>query len=289
MSNMSPWCRRACATILCAVLGTSLSGCITVSGGSGGTVTVKTEEDGDRPRAPRPPKPSGVKTSLETLTRTGVTIAVVSRLFSFEAPVKGREPLVIDFELARKGTLRLDILVEGAKRPTTLMFDGKANTRKLDKRKKLPARLGDWQAAELSLSAFDKSKREIDFRVFGIGIGKRAVGSTGIYDVTLEPFVIRATESASWSFWSRHDFERSRLVLYRRERAGSEQQEILTSVLESPCQPRRQESCTGDWDLRDEEGERFPGRYRLAVKAWQEATLDKDWIIEWSEDEVTVQ
>ncbi len=234
-----------------------------------------------------PPRPADWS-RLEPLVGNGVTIATLARSFSFEGPVKGEEPLVVDFRLAGSGRLELGIWRSGAKRPVILEFRG-AGARRFDKAR-LPRKLGDdWQTARFSFRALDASGKPIDFEMFGVGVGKRAVGSTGIYDVTFEPFVIRAAESADWEFWSHHDFERSEIVLYRQAPAAGELRENLAHAFDGRCLPRRGESCQGGWDGRDEAGGRSPGRYRLAVKAWQEATLDKDWIIGWSEDEVEVQ
>ena len=115
---------------------------------------------------------------------------------------------MVEFELEKKGTLQLDIWIEGAEIPNTLTFDAKANTKRLEMGH-LPEGIGEWQAAELTVGAYDKSGEKIEFRLFGIGVGDRAVGSTGIYQVTFEPSVIRNTELATWGFRSKHDFERA--------------------------------------------------------------------------------
>ncbi len=225
--------------------------------------------------------------TFETLTHQGVTIATLARIFSFEAPVKAREPLVVEYRLARKGTLRLQIWVQGRERPAIFTFDGRAGDRKIGKRE-LPSDLGDWQAAQFSLAASEASGHEIDFRFYAIGVGKRAVGSTGIYGVTFEPGAIRGVQAARWGFRSHHDFERSGIAIYRREGTGNVRREAVVRVLESPCLPRRGEICEGDWDARDDGGNRSPGRHRVAVKAWQSRD-ERDWIVAMSEDEVTVE
>jgi hypothetical protein len=237
-----------------------------------------------------PPKPAvDDLPPLESLTRDGVTIPKTAQRFSFKAPVRGREPVVTSFRLQKRGYLVLYIWLENAVEPTTLFFPGGPERSKLSKGK-IPPELGDeWVAAELTISAVDEFWGNIEFEFSGIGVGKRAVGSTGIYDVTFTPHEIGDDQPASWEFWSRHDFERSRILSYRQETAGGDRREALVGVLDGPCQPRRNESCEGEWDLRGEAGGRPLGRYRLAVKAWQYSTVEKDWIIEWSEDSLTVR
>jgi hypothetical protein len=218
------------------------------------------------------------------LVRDGPSIASLGQVIRFRALAKGGEPLVVDFQLAGDGYLKLVIKGSGRTR-STFEFPAKAGSREIDM-KTLPAEFGAWQAARWTVTAFDDSGEEIEYRFFGIGVGDRAVGSTGIWQVTFWPPEIRNTESADWGFKSKHDFERAGIVIYRWEDGAGYWRESQT--LDSKCQPKRGEGCKGNWDGADGKGARSKGRHRVAVKAWQ-SKHEKDWIIEISEEQVAVK
>lgn len=264
MSNFRVLYCRVCAVVFLVGMGIFLNSCFVH------TYVV------------HPPKEIDWKASFESTARNGVTMALLANLFRFEAPVKGRAPLVVDFRLLSKGYLQLEFWVEGEKQPAIFKIPSKAGVRTL-KKDRLPPDLGKWQAAQVVLSAYDRDNKAIDFRLFGIGVGDRAVGSTGIYQVTFKPEAIRGTEAASWGFRSKHDFEQSRVLVYQWDAAVSGWREYRT--LTGTCQPRRGKRCQGEWAGRDQ---RSPGRYRVAVKAWQ-SSRERDWIIEMSDQEVEMQ
>ena len=135
------------------------------------------------------------------------------------------------------------------------------------------------------MSAYDEAEQKINFRLFGIGVGDLAVGSTGIYQVTFEPRVIRDMESATWGFRSKHDFERASVVVYRWEKEGYWQE---SRTLDTSCDPERGKRCEGSWDGNGGEGSRLEGSHLVAAKAWQSEN-EKDWIFAISEDEVEVR
>ncbi len=227
------------------------------------------------------------------LVRKGVKIAVLGQVIRFRGLVRGGAPLVVDFELARDGYLELEIKTKNVRRLKTLRFPAKAGVREIAVQK-LPVDFDVWQTGRLTVSAFDDSGQETDYRFFGIGVGERAVGSTGIYQVTfepsvirkVEPSVIRATESAAWGFRAKHDFERAGVVVYRwHDDAGYWQE---SRSLDTPCLPERGKRCEGNWDGNDGEGTLPPGPHLVAVKAWQ-SEHDKDWIFAISEEEVEVK
>ena len=221
------------------------------------------------------------------LVRDGVKIKVLAQVIRFRGLVKGGAPLVVDFKLASDGFLKLELKTRNVKRRKTLEFPAKAGARELAI-ETIPADFGTWQTARMTISAVDESGQQIDFRFFGVGAGERAVGSTAIYNVTFEPLVIRELESANWGFWSHHDFERSEIVIYREEEVDGYRQERAIRAQESPCLPRRNDICEGEWDARDDKGTRSVGSYRVQVKAWQ-SEEGKDWITELSDDVVMVE
>ncbi len=262
MSSTCPSRRRGRATILLIMFGISLS-----------LASVPIEAHPEHWRYKR-------------LIRKGVSIAVLAQTFRFRGLVKGGAPLVVDFRLASDGYLKLEIKTRNVRHRDTLEFPARAGVREIAVRA-LPADFfGDWQTGRLTVSAFDESGQEIDYRFFGIGVGERAVGSTAIHDVTFEPSEIRDMESARWGFRSKHDFERVGIVIYRWQTGAGRWRE--SQNLDAPCLPERGKRCEGNWDGDDQKGKRSTGMHLVAVKAWRSQD-ENDWIFEISEEEVAVK
>ncbi len=220
------------------------------------------------------------------LVRKGVSIAVLAQRIRFRGLVKGDAPLVVDFRLARDGYLKLELKTRNVRHRDTLVFPAKAGVREIAVQTLPAAFSAEWQTGRLTLSAFDESGQEIDYRFFGIGVGDRAVGSTGIYQVTFEPAEIRDSESAEWGFRSKHDFERAGIVIYRWEDEAGVWHE--RRELDTPCLPERGKRCEGHWDGNGKKGSRSEGSHLVAVKAWQ-SEHENDWIFSISEEEVEVK
>ncbi len=274
----SSW-RRFVAAVL--VAGTSLSMAACVS-----HVTVIEEEDsaggGGGP-------PASWKGLFKDLVRHGVTIAVIARVIQFDGPVKGGAPLVVDFELAEEGFLRVDVAVKKKKRSQSFEFRAEGGERKV-LTDTLRVDLGKWQAAKLSVAAFDPfGERQIEFDFFGIGVGERAVGSTGIYQVTFEPELLQGAESARWGFRTRSDFERAKIEVYRERLTRGGTTDEIIRTLQCDCPLRRGKRCPGNWDGLDKKGRRSKGRHSVWVTAWLESGLERDWIAEGSAEVVEVQ
>ena len=262
------------SAVLAAALAAALAACVPIPGPSRATVTYSEGE-------------TDWQASFEQLLEAGARFATLAGVFELAAPVKGRAPVVVDFELDGDGWLRLEVAVEDAAHDLNLEFQALAGTRETAVRF-LPPDLGGWQAAVLTVSAVDDSgDQPIGCQLFGIGVGERAVGSTAIYQVTFYPESIQKKQAAVWGFRSRQDFERAQIEIYRREPENGG--ESLVRALGSPCPPRSGQRCEGDWDGKDSRGKRSRGAHRISVKAWQQTGLEKDWILARSRELVEVR
>ncbi len=288
MEGQSAFWRRWSAALLVVGLGPWWSGCVHFSAKvEVGEPEPQTEEE--RLEIDVRVEKLDWKEKLVEVLRDGAMIVAIAQAFELYGPVKGEAPLVVDFELETKGHLRVEIELEEGEPRHVLRFDGRKGKRKVGI-ETLPAELGEWRAARLFVSAFEDAagERPIDFDFFGIGVGERAAGSTGIYDVQFKPGTIRRDQPATYRFRSRHDFEKARIRIYRGSIVGREHRDTHIRSMKSACLPERGTRCEGTWDGRDEHGERSSGPYRVGVVAWQ-SQVERDWILELSKDTVEVK
>lgn len=265
-------------TVLCCAL--ALGSCVPmVVPGGGVTVTVE-GDDSPGPRA------SPLK-SLGFLTAAGPVIAWALDAVSVQGPVKGKEPVVAAFELEEDGVLELTLKVsdaasgkkgrEAAKRePEVVSFGGRAGARE-EKIGELPRKLGsEWRPAELAFAAYRAGTREpIGFEVFGLGVGRKAVGSLVVRQLTFGPREIGAGEDAQISFLLLKDFDKARVDVLRELEADAARTAVRT--LETACKLRRNRSCRETWDGTDDDGRRSTGRHQAQVRVWRDRTRSKDW------------
>ena len=198
-------------------------------------------------------------------------------------------PVVVDFELEQKGRLVLRIGTEDDFE--RIVLKGNKNRRKLESLK-VPERLGkSIRAGRFSFQGLDKKDQPIDFELYGIGVGKRAVGSLAIERVEFGPETIRiaASEEAEYSFVSKVDFEDLSVQILRQRYVAEEMRFENTLVQSSSVDCERRTPCGDRWNGLSEDGRPSPGSHLLQIKAWFRTPERKQhWTLVRSADRVSV-
>ncbi|MCP3963574.1 MAG: hypothetical protein GY719_37535 [bacterium] len=198
-------------------------------------------------------------------------------------------PVVVDFELKQKGELILRIWTE--EKSEQIYFQGRKNRRRVEKTQ-VPGRLGRrLKAGRFVVQAYDKKGAPIDFELYGIGVGKRAVGSLVIEQLRFGPESIRpaASEEAAYSFFLRRDFEETQAEILRQRYLPEERvfENTVVHVNEVDC--RRKTTCEDRWGGMTDDGSPSQGSHLLQVRAWFRTPVAKqDWTIVRSEDRVAI-
>jgi hypothetical protein len=211
-----------------------------------------------------------------------------------QAFVRGGWPVVIDYEPDGQSDVVLEIHTVTATNPYVVALESAAGRRlrKLD----LPAPMGDSAQVALFLVRATKRPEKAPGRVqlFGLGAGPRAVGSVAIDQVEFKPSAMRVSQrqKASYSFYSRSDFNRSVVEILRVRRSA---EEIRVSLARSnPLEfginrgtwVGKKEPLT--WDGMDGNNHVSSGPHLLQVRAWLNSQDARDWVAAWSPGMVVV-
>jgi len=178
----------------------------------------------------------------------------------------------VDYRLAKEGTLEIRLAVQGGPLDDPLVLPGGAGER-LTKVVSLPAGAGDAIGAGLfEIHAFGKNGKPIDFDLYGIGAGEKAVSSMAIVDVQFGPSKIRLgkKEQAGFSFRTRKDFNLASAAVYSPGSGGNPSRKVWMMKLD--CVPSAGQVCKGSWPGRSDSGNPSKGPHVLEVKAWAGAT-----------------
>jgi hypothetical protein len=185
--------------------------------------------------------------------------------------VRGGWPLVVDYKLAKEGTLEIQLTVKaGPLDPIRL--PGGAGER-LTPVVSLPAGVGDAIGAGLfEIRAIGRNGKPIDFDLYGIGAGEKGVGSMTIVDVKFGPskIYLKQEQKASFSFRAKKDFNLASVAVYSPGSGGNPSQQVWTTKLS--CVPSAGQICEGSWTGRSGSGQPSKGPHVLEVTAWAGAT-----------------
>lgn len=208
--------------------------------------------------------------------------------------VKGGAPFVLDYD-TRGARLRIEMKVQDA---APFVYHLEANGRAL-KIFQLPESFGDDpRAAIISVQAVkDQPGAETPaaLRIYGMGMGKKAVGSVAIDQIRFGPPHMRVSrlDEARYSFHSRSDFNKAVVEFARLENRNGVIQvvervnqedlgELARNTWVGREQPRK-------WDGKNRDGEASPGLHLLTVRAWRSSVKEGDWVVSWSPDWVEVE
>jgi hypothetical protein len=245
---------------------------------------------------PALPQPGAAPDAAELLTQSGPQFPAT---FSMScAPVqgfvRGGWPVVIDYRPDGRSDVVLEIHTIDADRPYSVALDRAAGRRlrKLD----LPGSLGDTPQVALFLVRASRPPNATPggVQLFGLGAGPRAVGSVAIDQVDFRPGTMRISQKqrASYSFYSRSDFNRSVVEIMRVQRNS---EEIRVSLARSTSLDfginrgtwiGKKEALT--WDGMDASNRVSNGPHLLQVRAWANSQDARDWVAAWSPSTVVV-
>ncbi len=200
-------------------------------------------------------------------------------------------PIVVDFKLEEDGFLMLSIRTENDRED--FYIKGRRDRREI-KKLKVPKDFAKRVAAgRFIVTAFEKTKARgdrVDFQLYGIGVGKRAVGSLAIEQLEFGPGPIRTAEAqtAPYSFYAREDFDRTLVEIFN-QRWDPDAGMITTAVTSEAITCQRKYSCTDRWNGMDAEGLPSPGQHLMQVRAWFSGPKNqKEWTLVRSPDRVEV-
>jgi hypothetical protein len=204
--------------------------------------------------------------------------------------------MVVDYRLKKGAQLRVEVTAKD-KEPFVYTLDGKGD--RALKIFSLPERFGNEPvAATFAVSAVESGAGEqktAPVRLYGLGAGKKAVGSVAIDEVRFGPPSVRISRfgKAQYSFRSRSDFNRVNAeFLLIRNQGGIVQvqervrQDDIGSVAQGEWVGKDKPK---QWDGKDEQGEVSDGLHLLQMRAWRSSVKEGDWVVSWSEDWVDVE
>jgi hypothetical protein len=213
-----------------------------------------------------------------------------------QALVKGGWPMVVDYRLKKGARLRVEV-VSKDKEPFVYNLEGKGD--RALQIFSLPERFGDEPVvATFAVRAIEPGAGEqktAPVRLYGLGAGKKAVGSVAIDEVRFGPPSVRISRfgKAQYSFRSRSDFSRVNAeFLLIRDQGGVV--EVRERVRQDDIGSVGQGEWVGkdkpkQWDGKDEQGEVSAGLHLLQMRAWRSSVKEGDWVVSWSDDWVDVE
>lgn len=213
--------------------------------------------------------------------------------FGVRGLIKGGWPVVVDYEQTEPGRVQLQISIPGADVVTYRLDQFGLGRRVL--RFALPSFLGGkLKPAIVALTAADahRQKDTIEgFRIHGIGIGPRAVGSVAVNELEFAPDIVRAAEGdhAAYSFHSLSDFDNAAVEFMRITQSPDGFRARYVNGRRIDGGIRRGEWIGRDdrslWNGHDERDQVSRGRHQLQVRVWDNGG---DWVGAWSDSLVTV-
>jgi hypothetical protein len=223
---------------------------------------------------------------MEIIAKSGPAFAAVFSMSSFSVNgyVKGRWPIVIDYELEAESAAEVTISIKDTKQTFVIELPPTNDQRK-EVIRQLPEEFGqEPQVGLLSFQAFKTGpgqRKPARFFLYGLGVGDRAVGSMVIDQLQFQPGSIhpKLKEKASYSFRSLSDFD-----------TGSADFMLVTLSSDGVVRPqlvaretlkngvRRGESVSKDWDGKDSKGKISEGPHQFHVRMWRGLKGGGDWV-----------
>jgi hypothetical protein len=186
--------------------------------------------------------------------------------------------------------------IHSAARQEALVFPLESTARRRLLIVNVPESFGDTPEAGLFLVRGTKRGTSAPggVRLFGLGAGPRAVGSVAIDQVDFRPGAMRVSQKqrASYSFYSRSDFNRTVVEILRVQRSGDEVKVSLARSTPLDVTVSRGtwigRSQPLTWDGLDGENHVSSGPHLLQIRAWLNSQDLRDWVAAWSPNTVTV-
>lgn len=132
-------------------------------------------------------------------------------------------------------------------------------------------------------------------RIYGMGMGKKAVGSVAIDQIHFGPPRLRVSrrDEARYSFHSRSDFNKA-VVEYARLENRNGVIQVVERVNQQDLGELARNTWVGreqprKWDGKNRDGEASTGLHLLTVRAWRSSVKEGDWVVSWSPDWVDVE
>jgi len=211
-----------------------------------------------------------------------------------QAFVRGGWPVVIDYRPDGTSTVVLEIHAAGSDQPYVVPLPREPRRQLVAAN--VPQSFGE--APQVALFLVRAVRAETNaaggMRIFGLGAGPRAVGSVAIDQVDFQPGSMRVSkkQKASYSFYSRSDFNRSVVEILRVQRHADEikvslaRSTALGAAINRGTWVGKKEALT--WDGYNGDNQLSSGPHLLQVRAWLTAQNDRDWVAAWSQNTVVV-
>ena len=215
--------------------------------------------------------------------------------FAVRGLIKGGWPIVADYEQTEPGRVQLQISIPGADIVTYRLDQFGMGRHVL--RFELPRFLGgSLKPAIVALTAA-KDKRQKDtidgFRVFGVGVGPRAVGSVAVDQLEFAPDSVRVAngDQATYAFHSLSDFDNAAVEFMQVSQSvdGFRTRYVNGQRISGGV---RRDSWIGRgaqqqrWDGHDERNRVSRGRHQLQVRVWDDGG---DWGGAWAGSGIDVR
>jgi len=213
--------------------------------------------------------------------------------FAIRGLVRGGWPIVVDYETRSRGAVKLQVSASGT---DIITFDlTKFGPGRHELKFFLPSQLGGrLKPGLVALFATTPNGTGTlpDFRVYGVGVGPKAVGSVGIDQLAFDPSSIRTgrSQTAGYRFYSRSEFPHVAVEFFRvtGRRDGRANERVDSDTLRGGVR-RNQWVDDPDryyWDGVDRFGRVSQGDHTLQVRAWAGSG---DWVGAWSKSLLTVR
>ncbi|MEN8174439.1 MAG: hypothetical protein ABFS23_01665 [Pseudomonadota bacterium] len=214
--------------------------------------------------------------------------------FGIRGLIKGGWPIVVDYEQTLPGKVQLKIAVPGVQMVTYRLdqFGLGRHVLRFD----LPPFLGNAvKPAIVALTASDEKDPDETlegFKVFGVGIGPRAVGSVAVDQLEFHPGTVRPQQGddAAYAFHSLSDFDNAAVEFMRVSQSPDgirsryvHGRRISGGITRNAWIGR---DAASRWNGHDERDRVSKGRHRLQVRVWDDGG---DWVGAWSDSVVTVR
>jgi|SoiMethySBSTD1v2_1073268.scaffolds.fasta_scaffold36407_3 hypothetical protein len=208
--------------------------------------------------------------------------------------VQGGWPVVVDYQTTGPTRAVLEVHGTATQQPHVVTLE-RAERRTLVKLN-LPQTFGATPQIALYLVRAEKQVANTPggVQLFGLGAGPRAVGSVAIDQVDFGPSALRVSQKqrASYSFYSRSDFNRVVVEIVRVARAAGEikvslaRSTPLDITLTRGTWVGKKEPLT--WDGMNGANRVSTGPHMLQVRAWLNGQDARDWVAAWSPSAVVV-
>lgn len=231
-----------------------------------------------------------IVTTLRTLVQVSQEYNMSD--FTIDATIKAGWPLIVDFELARSGTVHITISLEDEE-PVVFSLPGttERNTTIIP----IPQRVGETpKLASINITATETDGSGlVPLQLFGIGAGPKSVGgSVAIDEIQFNPAYLRtvAQESSAYRFFSHSDFDTVMVDFCHVSPGTSGDQyhsvnhQLISEGVEANGWIGGEERRI--WNGRDEHAQVSTGLHKLQIRAWDKVG---QWLTVWSESFLEVR